>query len=95
MKVSIIYLFLHFIKHFTRYISALNSLHVVVSLFDQTDTAVTTTSFPSFAEIDLLAILQKSLDREIFLYIFICEARLSGIRTSLAIACIREFYKMQ
>ena len=44
--------------------------------------------------IDLLAILQKSLDRAIFLYIFIHEIRLSGVRASISIVHIRKFYKM-
>ena len=35
----------------------------------------------SSAAIDLLAILQKSLDRALFLCIFIHEARLSGVKT--------------
>ena len=35
--------------------------------------------------IDLLAILQKSLDRALFLYIFINEVRLSGVRASIII----------
>ena len=44
--------------------------------------------------IDLLAILQESLDRAIFLYIFIHEIRLSGVRASISIVHIRKFYKM-
>ena len=36
-------------------------------------------------QIDLLAILQKSLNRAIFLYIFIHKARLNGVRASIAI----------
>ena len=44
--------------------------------------------------IDLLAILQKSLDRAIFLYNFIHEARLSAVRASIAIVHIRKFYKL-
>ena len=44
--------------------------------------------------IDLLAILQKSLDRALFLYIFIHEVRLSGIRASISIVHIRKFYKI-
>ena len=35
--------------------------------------------------IDLLAILQQSLDRAIFLYFFIREVQLSGVRASIAI----------
>ena len=42
--------------------------------------------------LDLLAILQKSLDRAIFLYIFIHKIRLSGVRTSISIVHIRKFY---
>ena len=35
---------------------------------------------PTFdTTIDLLAILEKSLDRALFLYIFICEVRSSGV----------------
>ena len=44
--------------------------------------------------IDLLAILQKSLDRALFLYNFIREVRLSGVRASIAIVHIRKFYKI-
>ena len=44
--------------------------------------------------IDLLAILQKSLDRALSLYIFIHGARSSGVRASIAIMDIRKFYKM-
>ena len=44
--------------------------------------------------INLLAVLQKSLDRALFLYIFIREARSSGVRASIAIVHIRKFYKM-
>ena len=43
---------------------------------------------------DLLAILQKSLDRAIFLYIFIHEVRLSGVRALITIVHIRKFCKM-
>ena len=43
---------------------------------------------------DLLAILQKSLDRELFLYIFMQEVRSSGVRASITIAYIRKFYRM-
>ena len=45
-------------------------------------------------EIDLLAILQKSLDRAIFLYNFIHDVRSSGVRASIAIVHIRKFYKL-
>ena len=44
--------------------------------------------------IDLLAILQKSLDRALSLYIFIREVRLNGVRVSITIVRIRKFYKM-
>ena len=49
----------------------------------------------SCQRIDLLAIQLKSLDRAIFLYIFIREVRLNGVRASIAIVHIRKFYKMQ
>ena len=38
-----------------------------------------------FDSIDLLAILRKSLDRALFLDIFIHEVRSSGVRTSIRI----------
>ena len=44
--------------------------------------------------IDLLAMLQKSLDRALYLYIFIYEVRLSGVKASISIVHIRKFYKM-
>ena len=44
--------------------------------------------------IDLLAIQEKSLDRALFLYIFIHKIRSSGVRASIAIVHIRKFYKM-
>ena len=44
--------------------------------------------------IDLLAIQQKSLDRALFLYIFIHEIRSSGVRASITIMDIRKFYKV-
>ena len=44
--------------------------------------------------IDLLAILRKSLDRGTFLYIFIREVQLNGVRASIAIVHIRKFYKL-
>ena len=44
--------------------------------------------------IDLLAILQKSLDRALFLYNFIREVRSSGVRASITILGIRKFFKM-
>ena len=46
------------------------------------------------AAIDLLAILLKSLDRALFLYIFIHEIPSSGVRASITIVHIRKFYKM-
>ena len=45
--------------------------------------------------IDLLAILQKSLDRALFLYSFIRDVRSSGVRASITIVHIRKFYQMQ
>ena len=48
----------------------------------------------SKVSIDLLAIQQKSLDRALFLYIFIREVRSSGVRASITIVHIRKFYKM-
>ena len=42
--------------------------------------------------IDLLAILQESLARALFLYIFIHEIRSSGVRASITIVRIRKFY---
>ena len=44
--------------------------------------------------IDLLAILQKSLDRALFLYKFIREVRSSGVRGSITIMHIRKFFKL-
>ena len=48
----------------------------------------------SFDQIDLLAILQKGLDRALFLYILIHDVRLSGVRASITIMHIRKFYRM-
>ena len=45
-------------------------------------------------EIDLLAILQKRLDRALFLYIFIHDIRSSGVKASISIVQIRKFDKM-
>ena len=53
-----------------------------------------TIGYKSNIAIDLLAIQQKSLDRALFLYIFIRVVRSSGIRASISIAYIRKFYKM-
>ena len=47
-----------------------------------------------YHQIDLLAIQQTSLDRALFLYIFIHEIRPSGVRASITIVHIRKFYKM-
>ena len=45
--------------------------------------------------IDLLAILQKSLDRALFLYNFIREVRSSGVRIgSITIMHVRNFFKL-
>ena len=44
--------------------------------------------------IDLLAILQKSLDRALFSYNFIHEVRTSGVIASISIVHIRRFFKM-
>ena len=43
--------------------------------------------------IDLLAILQKSLDRALFLYNFIWDVRSSGVRASFTIVHIRKCIK--
>ena len=43
--------------------------------------------------IDLLAILQKSLDRALFLYIFIDEIRSSGVRASITYCSITRCRK--
>ena len=43
--------------------------------------------------IDLLAILQESLDRALFSYNFIREVRSSGVRGSITIMNIRKFFK--
>ena len=47
-----------------------------------------------FHAIDLLAILEKSLDRALFLYIFIREVRSSGVRAYITIVHIRKFFKL-
>ena len=44
--------------------------------------------------IHLLAILQKSLDRALFLYNFIREVRSSGVRESITIMHTRKFFKL-
>ena len=50
--------------------------------------------WPLGTKIDLLATLQKSLDRAIFLYKFIREVRKSGVTASIAIVHIRKLYKL-
>ena len=52
-------------------------------------------STPYWGIIDILAIQQRSLDRALFLYIFIHGIRSSGIRASITIVYIRKFYEMQ
>ena len=44
--------------------------------------------------VDLFAILQKSLDRALFSYIFTQDFRSSGARASIAIVHIRKFFKV-
>ena len=41
---------------------------------------------------DLKAILQKSLNETIFLYIFILKIRLNGVRASIPVVQIKKFY---
>ena len=48
----------------------------------------------SLARIDLLDILQNSRDPELFLDIFIRDVRSSGVRASITIVHIRNFYKV-
>ena len=48
----------------------------------------------AYSKTDLLATLQKSLDRALFLYKFISEIRLNGVRAFITIVHIRKFYKM-
>ena len=43
--------------------------------------------------IDRLAILQKGLDRALFLYNFLLDVRSSGVRASFIIVHIRKFYE--
>ena len=50
--------------------------------------------FSTVNPIDLLAILQKSLDRALSLYIFIHEVRSSGMRGSITIKHIRKSFKV-
>ena len=47
-----------------------------------------------YMEIDLLAILQKSLDQALFLYNFIREVRSSGVRASFTIVHIRKSFRI-
>ena len=49
-------------------------------------------NFPAYK--DLLATLQKSLDRTLFLYNFICQVRSSGVRGFITIMHIRKFFKL-
>ena len=52
-------------------------------------------NFPAgWLPIDLLATLEKSLDRALFLYNFIREVRSSGVRGSITIMHIRKFFKV-
>ena len=45
------------------------------------------------AAIDLLAVLRKSLDRALFLYIFIRDVRSNGVRVSITTVHIRKSMK--
>ena len=45
--------------------------------------------------IEHLAILQKSLDQALFLYNFMLDVRSNGVRASITIVHILEFYEMQ
>ena len=49
---------------------------------------------PHYVTRDLLAILQKRLDRALFSYIFIHDVRSSGVRASISIVPIRKFDKI-
>ena len=51
--------------------------------------------FLHISSIDHLAILQKSLDRALFLYNFVHEVRSIGVRASITIVDIRKFYRKQ
>ena len=64
------------------------------SVLDQKDNGREILECNNGSTIDLLAILQKSLDRVIFLYNFIREVRLSGVRASIPIVHIRKSYKI-
>ena len=48
----------------------------------------------SISSIDLLAILQKRLDRALFLYNFIRDVQSSGVRASISIVQIRKLDKI-
>ena len=50
--------------------------------------------FKKFSFTDLLAILQKSLDRALSLYNSIREVRSSGVKGSITIMHVRKFFKM-
>ena len=69
----------------SRFLKNLNRLFFLYFKFSDTECFVP-------QRVDLLAILQKSLDREIFLYNFIREARLSGVRASIAIDLFKEVW---
>ena len=45
---------------------------------------------PVSSRIDPLAVLQKNLDRALFLYNFIREARCSGMRASITIGMLED-----
>ena len=47
-----------------------------------------------FETIDLLVILQKSLDRALFSYIFIQDARSNGARASVTMVHVRKFFEV-
>ena len=72
------------------YIKSLSCMYSIFSIKYRSLSSVTY----NFLVIDLSAILQKSLDRELTLYIFIHEVRLSGVRPSISIVHIRKFHKI-
>ena len=72
------------------YIKSLSCMYSIVSFKYRSLTSVTY----NFLVMDLLAILQKSLDRALTLYIFIHEVLLSGVRPSISIVHIRKFHKI-
>ena len=53
-----------------------------------------TTSRGTVVSIDRLAILQKSLDRALFLYISIQDVRSSGLRAFITFVHIGKFFKV-